>query len=123
MIAAALLALTAMVLGFAHRPVELEPRGYGVAVVAYLLPDGSLPDLCLYDEDGGHAADHRRPGDRVAGSCDACRLSDAPGLAVLPTILADLPPPGGEVRPDRWGDLIADGAAVFAPSARGPPTA
>ncbi len=70
-----------MLLGVAHAPVAGVAATPTVDLAAFLLPDGSVPDLCVVDVGG--------PGDHAplhtAGTrCDACLLTGAPGL----------PPPG-----------------------------
>lgn len=118
--AAVLLALTTMLVGFAHRPLELDPRGYGDDFAAYVLPDGTLPALCHYDDAGGHAPlDHR--GDGAQAICDACLLSGAPGLgAVAGVVLA----PPAAIGFDRLavGAAARRGSLLHAPTSRGPPS-
>lgn len=64
-----LCALSLLLVAFAHKPV-LAPAaasGYvGVGIADYMLPDGTLPDLCLGGEEDGH---HSGP-----THCEACRI-------------------------------------------------
>jgi hypothetical protein len=61
-----------VMVGFAHKPAAAEPVSLRFA--AYILPDGTLPTLCVTDngspksDPGGVLHDH---------GCDACRLSGA----------------------------------------------
>ncbi len=91
-LAAALLALTTVFVGFAHRPPRLEPRGYGGDFAAYVLPDGTLPGICLWDDLGGRdPGDHGR--DRAAAICDACLLTSSPGLGAVAQVAVEVPEP------------------------------
>ncbi|BBE70814.1 hypothetical protein [Oharaeibacter diazotrophicus] len=112
--AAILYALVAVLVGFAHRPLVLQPPE---AVVAALpLPDGTVPPIC--GKDGADpAADHHAG----AALCDACLVTAAPGLPVaVPAVLAidtaavDLPP--------RRRRATAASLATGPPPARGPPS-
>lgn len=75
-----LCALSLLLVAFAHRPLSLDATaaGYSAAeVAAYVLPDGTLPDLCLDgSKDGQHSA---------GNNCEACRITSS----------ADLPLPIG----------------------------
>ena len=116
LLTAALLALAALAAGFAHRPLQLEPRGYPADASAWVLPDGTVPALCH-----GGDVDGTSPGDDTRrAACDACRLTAAPGLAAVAAIpLA--PPPTRVV--DRLGHGVAAlvGSLLPAPLSRGPP--
>lgn len=112
-IALALYALTAVTVGFAHKPAGSLPRA--VELAAYALPDGTLPPICAHDENApaGHAA---------AGQCDACLLTSAPGLA--PVAQAFLPIRlGAVVDPVLTRRDSAHPAPRYAPTSRGPPLA
>lgn len=88
-------ALALALAAFAHRPVAFA-HGDAGAAVAWVLPDGSRPVLCLADAaDGGHDPSDRR--------CDFCAIAKS-GLAadaapVLPERhvfrTVELPAPGG----------------------------
>ena len=60
-------------LGFAHRPMTASAMPMDMA--AYMLPDGTIPTLCLPEH-----ADSKSDKD-MAPRCEACRISSA---AVLP---------------------------------------
>lgn len=68
-----LCALALLAIGFAHR-VPVADAGYvGTEISAYILPDGSLPDLChtfTLDEGQSHPDRHA-----FAPVCEACRIS------------------------------------------------
>ncbi len=115
LLASALLALTTVIVGFAHRPLRLEPRGYPIDVTAWVLPDGTLPELCHYDDVGGH-----RHGSDAAATCDACRLTDAPGLPTVAAFVLPAPTAIPLVR-HRHGPAALAGSLLPAPSSRGPP--
>jgi hypothetical protein len=66
-----LCALALLFVGFAHRPPALADRTADFS--AYLLPDGTLPSLCITVTDGGgkDPSDHHLHGQ----GCEACRIS------------------------------------------------
>lgn len=71
-LAVMLLAVLALALsGFAHRPAAITQTE-----LAFLLPDGSVADICLNSGEEDNSAH--------AGSCDFCRLAAAPGLPAMP---------------------------------------
>lgn len=77
-----LCAIALVCVGFAHRmPVAIaSPSPQELA--AYALPDGTMPVLCITQEDGSA----HKQGSLADKSCDACRLSastDLPQPAVL----------------------------------------
>ena len=115
-LAAALLALTTVIVGFAHRPLRLEARGYPVDFAAWVLPDGTLPALCHFDDlDGrGHGSDD------ATAPCDACRLSSAPGLGAVAELALDRPRARPPV-PSGHGEPALRGSLLPAPLSRGPP--
>ncbi|AKI01404.1 hypothetical protein IMCC20628_02708 [Hoeflea sp. IMCC20628] len=64
-----LCALSLLLVAFAHKPLisSAAASAYaGVNVADYVLPDGTLPDLCL---DGEGTGKHG-----VASPCEACRI-------------------------------------------------
>jgi len=64
-----LCALSLMLVAFAHTPIILPAAasGYvGVDIADYVLPDGTLPDICLSDDDDSHQ--------HAANHCEACRI-------------------------------------------------
>lgn len=117
-LAAALLALTTVLVGFSHRPPQLEPRGYPADFAPWVLPDGTLPDPCHVDDGGDH--DHGS-GD-AAAPCDACRLTAAPGLGAVAEI--GLPDPTSIVLARLTATTDAPGSShTLVPRSRGPPLA
>ncbi|EDQ32613.1 hypothetical protein HPDFL43_03681 [Hoeflea phototrophica DFL-43] len=76
-------ALALLMVAFAHNPPSVSHKLAAYADVdftQYILPDGTLPDLCLTgkDHDGHHAN---------SNGCEACRISSS----------ADLPLPASGV--------------------------
>ena len=72
-----LCALSLMLVAFAHRPLAVAAAASAYAnvdVAAYVLPDGTLPDLCLDDEKSGHHS--------AASHCEACRIVSSVDLPV-----------------------------------------
>jgi hypothetical protein len=63
-----LCALSLLLVAFAHKPlVSSASADAGVDIAEYVLPDGTLPDLCLTgEEDGTHHS--------LANHCEACRI-------------------------------------------------
>lgn len=118
-LAAALLALTTVLVGFAHRPLELETRGYGADAALYLMPDGTLPDLCLHDDAGDHDPANHRQG-TTKSSCEACRLSGAPGLGAVAQALP-VPPRMHVLAIVLPRAAALTGSLLPAPQSRGPP--
>ncbi|WP_422373107.1 hypothetical protein [Hoeflea sp.] len=79
-----LCALSLLLVAFAHNPLGFPDRmaAYGEAdLAAFVLPDGSLPDICITDEG---SEDHH---DAFAG-CEACRLVSSAGLPPAPGDIA-----------------------------------
>ncbi|MEQ8305594.1 MAG: hypothetical protein RIA09_03455 [Hoeflea sp.] len=79
-----LCALSLLLVAFAHKPIGVPEKiaAYGETdVVAFVLPDGSLPDICLT---GGDGEEHH---DAFAG-CEACRLVASAGLPPAPNDIA-----------------------------------
>lgn len=115
-LAAALLALTTMLVGLAHRPVA--PTAALEHDAAWLLPDGSPVFVCHVDLDAtrGRSDGGAPPTER----CDACRLMAAPGLGGVAEIVVVAP---AEVAIGRV--VVADAAVAvsppIAPRSRGPP--
>ena len=114
MVAAACLALTTMLVGFAHRPLSFAATS--VELTAYALPDGTLIDLCHLDFDDGVVPPH----DSRARVCDACLLTGAPGLGAVAEIVLPVRV-GGSVMVAVADAQVAAGAPMFAPVSRGPP--
>tara|TARA_R110002020_G_scaffold194317_5_gene395037 strand:- start:2875 stop:3225 length:351 start_codon:yes stop_codon:yes gene_type:complete len=64
-----LCALSLMLVAFAHRPLALAdaaPDFASAEMASFVLPDGTLPDLCLTGEDD--------PGHYSTNYCEACRI-------------------------------------------------
>ncbi len=91
-----LCAIALLSVGFAHKvPVVFPAEVAAADLAAYVLPDGTLPDICLTTEHGSDQ-DHAYSGD-----CEACRL----GASIL------LPQPA-----DMVGERIAlAGGPLFEP--------
>jgi len=112
-----LCALSLLLVAFAHRPLALEtvPSLSSADVASFMLPDGTLPDLCLTGENDG--ADHF-----AASHCEACRIASS----------VDVPPPFDAYVITRWSAQaelsIHDNARLAYPalrpgaSPRGPPS-
>lgn len=79
-------AIALMCLSFAHRPPALANDVIPLAELSnYVLPDGSLAELCVPGSEGDGKASHSGLG----SGCEACRLSAA-------TILPSPPASAGE---------------------------
>lgn len=112
-----LCALSLLLVAFAHKPVLSSATAAAYAdvnIADFILPDGTLPDLCL---DSGGTGEHAS-----AGHCEACRIVSS----------VDLPSPFDGYVINRWiavADLVVPQDARFTrpalrPSAspRGPPS-
>ena len=75
----AICAVALMLAAFAHRPVALPAYG-GDDLAAYVLPDGSLPILCLTDFDGDGKPD------AVSDHCEFCRIAASVDLPAPPEV-------------------------------------
>lgn len=100
-------------LGFAHRPMAAPAMP--MDMTAYMLPDGTIPTLCLADHADGKSDKDMAP------RCEACRVSSAVVLP-MPSCEASAVAPAAErlafvATPERFHRL------AFPPSAppRGPP--
>jgi hypothetical protein len=113
---AGLCVIVAAAVGYAHH-APAAAQELSTTLEFFQLPDGSLPDLCLSThgkQDGTHERGDKFP------SCDACRLTQQPGLGAIATAEFILP----ELNtiwafPQRF-DRFAT-AAFARPNARGPP--
>lgn len=112
-LAAALYAVAAIGLGFAHKPIFPTHADWAVAAIAEF---GAAP-IC------GASQDHSPPGDHAhSDRCDACALTSAPGLP--PPAQAALVAPTARVtkcEPAQRAQFKP--SIVYAPNSRGPPTA
>ncbi len=73
-----LCAVALLFLSFAHRPV-MEIQVADASALAYQLPDGSAPDLCVPQSPEQHKISYP--------ACDACRLSAS---VILPPAPAEV---------------------------------
>lgn len=78
----AVCAFALMFAAFAHRPVVSTAYG-DTDLSAYVLPDGTLPGLCLPVEDG----DGKQKGS--SGSCEFCRIASSIALPEPPSVTAE----------------------------------
>lgn len=109
--------LAFLLLGFAHKPLVLEtPIDEVGQSELYLLPDGTVPILCLQGhQNEGHPTHQRKV------FCEACRLA---GGSALPEPSRVLAPQWIEIRDpfaSRGGEGWTRSGLAFAGSARGPP--
>ncbi|MDP2731991.1 MAG: hypothetical protein Q8O63_02600 [Hoeflea sp.] len=82
-----LCALSLLLVAFAHKPLALDDAASVISsaeLAAFVLPDGTLPDLCLTGEDD--------PRHAAATHCEACRIAAS----------VDLPSPLGGYVITRW---------------------
>ena len=90
-----LCALSLLLVAFAHRPLsftDIASSYSDVDVAEYILPDGSLPVICVTDEEDDH---HQS----AATHCEACRIVAS----------VDLPSPLDSYLVTRWfvaADLV-----------------
>ena len=110
-----------VLVAFAHRPVDVVAADAAAIAkaerMAYMLPDGTLPDLCgvMADEDGksGHAVI----------PCEFCRVASAVALPLPAEIVLADRVRAPEFSP-RGEDRSAAPARLFVPAAppQGPPS-
>jgi hypothetical protein len=110
---AALYALAMVWLGFAHQPFAPVTAPSSLERLAYVLPDGTLPDLCIPQSDGpvrdGHFA-----------ACDACLVAGGHAAPTTPPTLAD-PEARAIARVEIAPSTAPNAAARERARARGPP--
>ena len=113
---AALYALAMLVLGFSHRlsAIESDPAASAVAVYAYALPGGLMQSFCKGDD----SASGKTAGNSV---CDACRLSDAPGMVAAPAA-GPMIALGGRSVTEIVVEAQRVAASICRPVSRGPPS-
>lgn len=108
-----LCALALILVAFAHRPVETDPRLSDPQIGGYLSLGGSLADLCLSGDDTQDHAAH--------ADCPACTIAKTMALApayLIPVVLVAWPSHGAA-----WPEtLVLTGHNPRAPPARGPPS-
>ncbi|MCF3638530.1 hypothetical protein LXM94_00925 [Rhizobium sp. TRM95111] len=88
-----LCAVALVFVGLAHRPVAAAPAT-PLELAAYVLPDGTIADLCVGDAVGGgkkHAANHGCEACRIAGALLLPQPADFTGRVLAYRIVADRP--------------------------------
>lgn len=113
-----LVALTTVLVGFAHRPPDAAmgaPAGYDLG--RFVLADGEMPALCGHFADPGQGSDGPI---HVGAVCDACLIAGAPGLVPPAEVGLPVPQPMARVRPAMVAAVVAV-PTVRAPVSRGPP--
>ncbi|WP_246659072.1 hypothetical protein [Rhizobium sp. FY34] len=73
-----LCAIALLCVGFAHKPPLVSSTASIADLASYMLPDGTVPILCLTGESDGT----KHPGDHIGNGCEVCRLA---ACAILPT--------------------------------------
>lgn len=113
-------ALSLLLVAFAHKPlsasaaaVALQFAYAGVDVAEFILPDGTLPDLCLEGEGSGEHSG--------AGHCEACRIVSAAGLPVPMDLYLVNQVPVPVLLASRQKDVAPRPALQPGASPRGPP--
>ena len=108
-----LCALALMLVAFAHRPLETDPRQSDPHIAAYLALGGSLADLCISADD---AQDHAAHAD-----CPACTVAKT--MALAPTCSTPMGLVAWSAHRVAWSEtLVLTGHGPRAPPARGPPS-
>jgi hypothetical protein len=113
-----LCALALMLVAFAHRPLETDPRLSDPRlsdpqIAAYLALGGSLADLCISGDDTQDHAAH--------ADCPACTI--AKSMALAPACLAPMGLVAWTTHRAAWPEtLVLTGHGPRAPPARGPPS-
>lgn len=66
-------AIALLLVGFAHQPPAIAMAGSApLALSSYVLPDGTVPDIC-FSEDGAHGDGHAPE----LSVCDACIIASS----------------------------------------------
>jgi len=92
-------AIALLLVAFAHKPIVLDrPLVSASELSQYVLPDGTVPVLCLTSEDGAT----KHAGRDLWSGCEACRLTasillpvraDVAGLPIVHQVRSFLPKP------------------------------
>lgn len=106
-------------LGISHRIPAYAGNGPAVDLSAYVLPDGTLPELChSLDDDGSHGSGTH---DSLATVCEACRIvagillpspADVTGVPLARRMLIALP---------IWPETMSPPVLVVSTAPRAPP--
>lgn len=111
-----LCALSLLLVAFAHKPLTTSAAAsayVGVDVADFILPDGTLPDLCLGGEEDGHQS--------AFNHCEACRIIasvDVP--SPIDVFVVNLLGPAAQL-PPRQNDRFVRSFLRPGASPRGPP--
>ena len=108
-----LCALALMLVAFAHRPLETDPRLSDPQIAAYLALGGSLADLCISGDDTQDHAAH--------ADCPACTIAKT--MALAPACSTPMGLVAWSTHRAAWSEtLVLTGHGPRAPPARGPPS-
>ena len=110
---AALYALAMTWLGFAHQPVMAITAPSSLERLAYVLPDGTLPDLCIPQSDSPTGNGH-------FATCEACLVAGGHGT-LAPPLTLPLPSKRVIARVEIAPSAALHTAARERARARGPP--
>jgi hypothetical protein len=111
----ALCVLAIVLVALVHRPVELDTRLSDPQIATYLALGGTLHDLCLSEDTGGHGGHQGQLAD-----CPACTLGKAMALAAAATGSA-APLACRAVRALWPATAVLPRPIPFLPEARAPP--
>lgn len=113
-----LCAIALFCVGFAHKPPSIESAIPLSEIAAYILPDGTVPVLCLFHHD--ETGKHQSPD--FGNGCEACRITasiilPAPADSIGQAIFV-----ATEIQLPIWHEAVY--RQLFPPntSPRGPPT-
>ncbi|WP_417412203.1 DUF2946 family protein [Hoeflea sp.] len=110
-------ALSLLLVAFAHKPLvsPAAASAYaGVDVADFILPDGTLPDLCLGGEEDGHHS--------AFNHCEACRIFASVDLpSPVDVFVVNALGPAAHLTP-RQDDRIVGSFLRPGASPRGPPS-
>jgi hypothetical protein len=111
---AALYALAMLAVGFSCKALLSEKISDPTAV-AYMLPDGSVADICSGKESGQQEKHHA-----FAEICDMCLLAMAPGLQITDDFVVVVPGEASIIYAQA-AQIPAPSRSIDAPRSRGPP--